>query len=85
MNGLLRGLVVVNINQPDILDHYANIACHMERVGRAIGQNDLWIAASAAASGACLLTTYHDFDALHPGFMQVEWINPETTANGAVL
>jgi tRNA(fMet)-specific endonuclease VapC len=41
-------------------------------------QNDLWIAATAAATGALLLTTDRDFDDLHPGSLRREWVDPES-------
>jgi len=37
---------------------------------------DLWIAATAHATGARLLTTDKDFDHLHPAFVQRDWIDP---------
>ena len=43
-----------------------------------MGDNDVWIAATAAAAGAYLLTTDKDFDHLHPTYVQREWIDPAT-------
>jgi predicted nucleic acid-binding protein len=37
----------------------------------------LWIAATAHATGARLLTTDHDFDHLDPTFLARDWIDPE--------
>ena len=36
--------------------------------------NDLWIAATAKATGAVLLTCDHDFDWLNPATITVYWI-----------
>jgi predicted nucleic acid-binding protein len=36
-----------------------------------IGQNDLWIAATAWVTKAALITTDSDFDHLHPVFLNV--------------
>jgi len=44
-----------------------------------MGKNDLWIAATAAVTGATLLTTDRDFDKLAPRFLAREWIDPETS------
>ncbi len=44
--------------------------------GRSLGQNDLWIAATAHAAGAHLLTMDTDFDELHPSFLTRTWIDP---------
>jgi tRNA(fMet)-specific endonuclease VapC len=38
---------------------------------RNMGKNDLWIAATAFLLDIKLLTTDHDFDHLHPHFMEV--------------
>jgi len=43
---------------------------------RTIGQNDLWIAAAAKATGATLLTTDRDFDHLDPTQLQRIHIDP---------
>lgn len=42
-----------------------------------MGKNDLWIAATAAAMGATLLTTDRDFDRLAPRFLSRIWIDPD--------
>ena len=41
-----------------------------------MGKNDLWIAATAMATGATLLTTDKDFDHLDPTFLTRDWIDP---------
>lgn len=38
---------------------------------RNMGKNDLWIAATAFLLNVALITTDHDFDHLHPNFIQV--------------
>ena len=63
-----------------IIDAYAKIDAHTESRGRKLGKNDLWIAATAAATGACLLTTDRDFDHLCPLFFARDWIDPATVA-----
>ena len=71
LDDLLDQLVVVNINQGDILDHYATLDHHTEKVAqpaRRMGKNDLWIAATASALSAVLVTTDGDFDHLAPIF-----------------
>ena len=39
-------------------------------------QNDLWIAATAKALDAHLVTTDKDFDVLHPDHLRRTWIDP---------
>lgn len=41
---------------PDAADHYAAIRSELERSGKPIGPNDLWIAAHAKAEGMTLVT-----------------------------
>ena len=63
---LLRELVVVDIQSRDVLDRFAELYSWSRAHGRALGDNDLWIAATAAAASAHLITTDADFDPLHP-------------------
>jgi tRNA(fMet)-specific endonuclease VapC len=43
-----------------------------------MGRNDVWIAASAAVTGATLMTTDRDFDLLDGTHIQRVWIDPKT-------
>lgn len=81
LESLLEQLVVVNIHQGDILDHYVRLDRFSEENGRRMGKNDLWIAATAVALSAVLLTTDHDFDALaEEGLLNRVKIHPHTGA-----
>jgi predicted nucleic acid-binding protein len=65
----LQSLVVVDINHPLVIDAYVHIALlarQHPKGARQMGNNDLWIAACAAAAGAFLLTTDDDFRHLIP-------------------
>lgn len=76
---LLSNLVVVDINREAILDAYARLDVDLSTAGRRMGQqNDLWIAATASATGAVLLTTDRDFDELDPTHLRREWVEPGT-------
>lgn len=66
------------IDDRDIIRAYAVIDAHCESIGRPMGKNDLWIAATAAALNATLLTTDRDFDHLTPRFLARDWIDPVT-------
>ena len=66
----------VSIDQPEIYEAYAAIDAFSVSAGYVMGKNDLWIAATAHVTGACLLTTDTDFDHLDPNFLNREWINP---------
>jgi tRNA(fMet)-specific endonuclease VapC len=65
-----------NIDRESVLDAYALIDAHTRSIGREMGKNDVWIAATAHALGATLLTTDRDFDHIHPVFVRREWIDP---------
>lgn len=69
---ILSQFVVVDINQQQILDAYANIDCQSQKpMGRKMGKNDLWIAAVAHVSHSTLMTTDSDFDHLNGKWLTV--------------
>ena len=82
---LLNYFVKTSIDDTDIIEAYALIDAYSESVGRSMGKNDLWIAATAKITSATLLTTDKDFDHLHPHFINRIWISPdvERKAKGA--
>jgi len=71
-----EAVVVVDISADKILRTYAEIEGLLRRKGRPIEQNDIWIAATAVASEAHLLTTDKDFDPLYPKVLDRTWIDP---------
>lgn len=73
---LLGDFLLVDINSETVLRTYAEIDTHLKRVGNPIQQNDIWIAATAIATKAHLITTDTDFDSLHPRYIQRTWIDP---------
>jgi tRNA(fMet)-specific endonuclease VapC len=73
---------VLTIHEPRVIRTYAALDAFCEEVGQPLGKNDLWIAATAAVTGARLLTTDRDFDRLSPRFLARDWVDPDTT--GAV-
>jgi predicted nucleic acid-binding protein len=74
---LQNNVVIVDISKEEVLTTYAEIDDLLRRKGRPIEQNDIWIAATAVASGAHLLTTDKDFDPLYPQVLDRTWINPQ--------
>jgi tRNA(fMet)-specific endonuclease VapC len=76
LSGLLREFVVVDITRRLVLERYAEIDSFLKRNGRSVADNDVWIAACAAAADATLLTTDRDFDPLHPSHLNRVWIDP---------
>ena len=71
--------ITVNLDNPGVIEAYAEMDTIGVRTGRRIGDNDLWIAATARASRALLLTTDKDFDHLVPEFLERERIDPRTS------
>lgn len=70
----------IPIDSPAVVEAYAVIDSHFQLRGHAPGKNDLWIAATAHVTGATLLTTDKDFDAMSPMFFTRDWINPDMTS-----
>lgn len=64
LHRLFHELVVVGIESEPVLAAYAEIDVHSHAVGRRMGKNDVWIAATAVATSATLLTCDQDFDHL---------------------
>ena len=68
---MLDNFVRVDAGLPDVVEWYAKFYAEARRTGAPCGQNDLWIAATAKAAGAVLLTCDRDFEWLHPKYLQV--------------
>lgn len=66
LESLLREFVVVPIDTRPILERFGEFHAFTKSKGKTLGHNDLWIASTAAATGAHLVTTDNDFDVLHP-------------------
>lgn len=73
---LVEELVVVDVRSQSVLQRYAAIDSYLVKSGRRISDNDTWIAATAAATGAILLTTDKDFDPLEGHLITRIWFDP---------
>ncbi len=71
---LLGEVVRVDAGLPEVVDAYADLTVLDVQGGHSTKDNDLWIAATAKATGAVLLTCDHDFDWLNPAMITVHWI-----------
>ncbi len=60
----------------NVVETYAEIDNYSKRNGVPMGKNDLWIAATAAVTGARLLTTDKDFDHLDGVYLDRDWLDP---------
>ena len=76
LHDLLDKIVQVSIDHEFILQAYGKLNAYCEKHGWSIGQNDLWIAATAHVTELTLLTTDRDFDFLHGDWIQRIWIDP---------
>ena len=77
----LQQVVTVNVDNGAIIDAYVRVegACRKAPGGeRKIGQNDMWIGATALHTGLPLLTTDKDFAHLHNSLILVHWIDPSS-------
>lgn len=80
---VLETLVILDINDQSVFDAYVEVdrACRKAKGGaRVLSKNDLWIAATAKAANAVLLTTDKDFLVLHPEPCPVQYVDPATAA-----
>lgn len=71
----------IDVNRPEILAAYADIDHYSEKIvkpARPMGQNDMWIAATARVLDCELVTTDKDFDHLHGAMLRRRWIDPSS-------
>jgi len=74
-------LVPIDIHRPEILDAYAEIyhyCAKVEKPARPIGQNDLWIAATAHVVDCTLVTMDTDFKHLDGKYLRLRLIDPKS-------
>ena len=74
LDEILAELVRVDSGHPDIVQTYGELYFEDQQGGHNTGENDLWIAATAKATGAVLLTCDGDFGWLSPRLLQVEHV-----------
>ena len=53
--------LVISIAHPGVHQRWADISSSLRAAGLTVGQNDIWIAATASVAGMTLLTTDRDF------------------------
>ena len=79
LDALLNELVRLPSSEPEVVSAYAELFAHQLRKGKKIGENDLWIAASARAIDAIVLTCDTDFNKLDPQMVKYEYFDPKIT------
>lgn len=78
---ILESVVTVDLNAGEIISAYVEVdqlSLAAVQGARTLSKNDLWIAATAKASNAALLTTDKDFLFLHPDYLFVEYVDPSS-------
>jgi predicted nucleic acid-binding protein len=54
-------LVRVSSGEPEIVKSYGILYAHQAKIGKKVGENDLWVAATAVAINGTILTCDSDF------------------------
>ena len=75
----LNNLVTVNIDCEPLVEAYVRVeeACrNTPGSDRIMGQNDMWIAATALFCELPIITTDDDFNHLHGRLITVHWVDP---------
>jgi predicted nucleic acid-binding protein len=63
-------VIDINLNDDELLARYVDIDTSSQALGRRMGKNDLWIAATTMVANATLITGDGDFDHLN-GSIQI--------------
>jgi tRNA(fMet)-specific endonuclease VapC len=74
LDEILAELVRVDAGNPAIVEAYAQLHFEDQQGGHGTGQNDLWIAATAKATGAIVLTCDGDFVWMSPRLVRAEYV-----------
>lgn len=77
LEDLLQQFTLLDIHSEEVLSTYAELDFFLQRNGKSVEQNDIWIAATTIVAEAHLLTTDKDFDPLYPTFLDRTWIDPQ--------
>jgi tRNA(fMet)-specific endonuclease VapC len=86
LDAVLRAIPAIAIRHSTILEKFSEIHSYNRRrhpalpppsSGRTMGDNDMWVAASAAVLHYTLLTNDHDFDHLHGVFLEVIYVDQQ--------
>ncbi len=79
LTAALESLVTVNIDSDPLVQAYVHVEeayCAMHRTAHVMGQNDMWIAATALLCDLPIITTDDDFNHLNGRLITVHWVDP---------
>ena len=88
LDRMLESFVTVDLNAREIVQAYIEIDklnLSVKKGARQLSHNDMWIAATAKASNATLLTTDQDFLHLHPHYLVVAYVDPKSRLASATV
>lgn len=75
----LESCLILPISHPGVHQRWADIQSKMQGAGITVGQNDIWIAATASVTGLTVLSTDKDFKRLAAnGQVQAVVVDPKT-------
>jgi tRNA(fMet)-specific endonuclease VapC len=75
----LKTSLILPISYPGVHQRWANMQSTLQGAGITVGQNDLWIAATASVTGLTVLSTDKDFKRLvEQGLVQAVVVDPKT-------
>jgi tRNA(fMet)-specific endonuclease VapC len=75
---LFHELVVVSVESGPVIRAYAELGAKLRKSGKPIGENDMWIAASAVATRAALVSTDRDFLNVPSGVLRLYSVDAKT-------
>ena len=74
----LSQLVRVSAGEPEVVRSYSVLFAHQTNTGKKVGENDLWIAATAQAIGGVVLTCDTDFLSIDDHLVSRVYFDPNT-------
>lgn len=74
LEDIIGQLVRIDVGEPEIVKAYSELYYAGQCDGKPCGENDIWIAATAMAAHAQVLTCDSDFKWLDPHFITVHYI-----------
>lgn len=75
----LESSLVIQISHPGVHQRWAEISSALQAAGVTVGQNDIWIAATASVTGLSVLTTDKDFARLRAlALVQATIVDPKS-------
>ena len=78
LESALTEMVRVSAGEPEIVKSYASLYAQQSAIGKKIGENDLWIAATAVAINGVVLTCDTDFQKMGSALVKHIYYDPKS-------